>query len=116
MTVTDKKSSIINLTEAAYSQVKYLLQNRGKQSLGIRVSVKSGGCSGLSYVFEYTDNANPRDEMIEEKDIKIFIDAKAVLYLIGTTLDYIDEKVKSGFIFLNPNAKGQCGCGESFHV
>lgn len=109
-------NNIINLTDAAYQQVTHLINKRGKPALGIRVSVKTGGCSGLSYVFEYVDEANPRDEIVQEKEVKVFIDAKAVLYLVGTTLDYIDEKVKSGFIFLNPNAKGQCGCGESFHI
>ncbi len=107
---------LISLTEAASDQVKHLVDNRGKPSLGIRVSVKSGGCSGLTYVFEYADEANPNDEVVEDKGIKVFIDVKAVLYLAGTTLDYFDEKIRSGFVFINPNAKGQCGCGESFHI
>ncbi|MCE2993037.1 MAG: HesB/IscA family protein [Alphaproteobacteria bacterium] len=107
---------IIKVTSVAAERVRFLLGKRDKASLGIRVGVKSGGCSGLSYTFEYCDVENPADEKIVDQDVTVFIDAKAVLYLIGTTLDYVDEKTKSGFVFVNPNEKGKCGCGESFHV
>ncbi len=111
-----KKRSIISLTQAAADRINDLINARDKPSLGIRVGVKVGGCNGLSYKFEYCDERIPSDEEVYEKGVKVFIDIKAVLYLVGTQLDYIDEKVRSGFIFINPNIKGQCGCGESFSV
>lgn len=110
------RPAVIQITEAAAERVKLLLAKRDKKALGIRVGVKSGGCSGLSYTFEYCDELNKLDDVITDKGVTVFIDAKAVLYLIGTTLDYVDEKIKSGFVFVNPNEKGKCGCGESFHV
>lgn len=106
----------IQITDAAVERVKFLLDKRGKESLGVRVGVKKGGCSGLSYIIEYADELNKFDEVVEEKGIKVIIDPKAVIYLIGTTMDFIEEKTKSGFVFVNPNEKGRCGCGESFHV
>ncbi len=107
---------IINITEAAAERIKFLIAQREKLTFGIKVGVSSGGCSGLSYTFQYADEAAKFDEVIEDKDVKVLIEPKAVMYLIGTTLDYVDEDVKSGFVFINPNVKGQCGCGESFHV
>lgn len=110
-------TGIITLTDAAASRIKYLLNKRTEQStLGIRIGVKSGGCSGLSYTFEYADNKNPSDEEVSDKGVTVFIDPKAVLYLIGTKLDYKDEKTRSGFVFINPNEKSKCGCGESFNT
>lgn len=108
--------AIINLTEAAAQRVKFLIEQRDKPTAGIRVKVKSGGCSGLSYVFEYADTKEKLDEEIQDKGVKVFIDAKAVMYLIGSTMDYIEEETKSGFSFLNPNEKGKCGCGQSFNI
>lgn len=107
---------IIKVTDVAAERVKFLLAKRDKPSLGIRVGVKSGGCSGLAYTFEYCDVESNADEKIVDRDVTVFIDPKAILYLIGTTLDYVDEKTKSGFVFINPNEKGKCGCGDSFHV
>ncbi|MFI4983837.1 MAG: HesB/IscA family protein [Rickettsiales bacterium] len=107
---------IIKITETAAQQVKFLLQKREKPSVGIRIGVKSGGCSGLSYTFEYADQQNTLDEIVEERGVTILVEPKAVMHIIGTTLDFVDEKVKSGFVFNNPNAKAHCGCGESFKV
>jgi iron-sulfur cluster assembly protein len=107
---------IINITDTAAEQIKNLISNHEKPVLGIRISIKSGGCSGLSYSFEYAYEQKPTDEIVEDKGISIFIEQKAVIYLLGTTLDYIDQKVRSGFVFINPNEKGRCGCGSSFHV
>jgi iron-sulfur cluster assembly protein len=106
----------ITITDAAAHRVKALLDQRGKESLGIRVGVKKGGCSGLAYTIEYADELQKFDEVVEEKGVKVIIDPKAIIYLIGTQMDFIDEKLKSGFVFTNPNEKGKCGCGESFHV
>ena len=107
---------MIVISERAAQQIKTLLAQRNKPALGIRVNVKAGGCSGLSYVVEYADTQGQYDEVIEDKNVKLFIDPKAVMYLIGSEMDYIEEKFKSGFVFNNPNEKGSCGCGESFHV
>ena len=106
----------ITITDNAAARVQALLSARGKPSAGIRVGVKKGGCSGLSYVIEYADDLQKFDEVVEDKGIKVIIDPKAIMYLIGTEMDYVEEKLKSGFIFRNPNEKGRCGCGESFHV
>ncbi|MBM3468591.1 MAG: iron-sulfur cluster assembly accessory protein [Alphaproteobacteria bacterium] len=106
----------ITLTDAAFERVKFLLEKRGKPSAGIRISLKTKGCSGLSYALEYADDKNPLDEIMEIEGITIMIDPKAVLFILGTEMDYIEEKMQSGFIFKNPNEKGRCGCGKSFHV
>ena len=107
---------ILEVTDLASTKVQELLSNRGKPSVGVRVGVKQGGCSGLSYYIEYADEVDKYDEIVEDKGVKILIQPKAVMYLLGTTMDYMDTKIKSGFIFKNPNEKGKCGCGESFHV
>ena len=106
----------ITLTDAAFDRVKTLLAERGKPSLGIRISIRTKGCSGLSYSLEYADDKDPLDEMMEIKGVTILIDPKAILFILGTEMDYVEEKMQSGFIFQNPNAKGHCGCGKSFHV
>ncbi len=106
----------VTLTDAAAEQIKNLLASRGKESLGVRVGVRSGGCSGLAYTIEYADDVRKFEEVIDEKGVKVLIDPKAILYLIGTTMDFKQDKFKSGFVFVNPNEKGRCGCGESFHV
>lgn len=106
----------MSLTEQAAKQVKELLKQRGKPSLGIRIGVKAGGCSGLKYFIEYADEKQPYDELISEQDVTILIDPKALMYLLGTQMDFVSEQFKSGFIFTNPNEKGKCGCGSSFNV
>ncbi len=122
-TATDKPKSEpksrpapIKLTEAAAAQIKALLAQRGKESLGVRVGVRNAGCSGLAYTLEYVDEADPFDELVEEKGVTVLIDPKAIMFLLGTEMDYVEENLKSGFTFTNPNEKGRCGCGESFHV
>ncbi|WHQ46603.1 MAG: iron-sulfur cluster assembly accessory protein [Candidatus Midichloria sp.] len=108
--------NIISITKTAANRIKALIAQRNKVTAGIRIGVKQGGCSGLAYTFEYVDEKNPADEEVVDKDVVIFIAPKAVLYLVGTELDYKDERVKSGFVFINPNEKGKCGCGESFYT
>ena len=107
---------MITITSGAIEQVKKLLKDRGKYSEGIRIGVKTKGCSGLSYTIEYVDEINSGDEKIITDDINVFIDPKATLFLIGTIMDYVEDDLQSGFQFTNPNEKGRCGCGESFHV
>lgn len=107
----------ITVTQAAIGRVKALLAQRGKPSAGVRVGVRTRGCSGLTYTLEYADAKGPADEVVEpEAGITIFIDPKASMFVFGTEMDFVEEKLQSGFVFRNPNEKGRCGCGESFHV
>ena len=106
----------ITITDAAAERVKSLLAKRGKPSVGIRIGVRSKGCSGLSYTLEYADKRDPMDELVEQHGVTVLIDPKATLFILGTEMDYVEEKLQSGFVFRNPNEKGRCGCGESFHV
>lgn len=108
--------SPITITPAAVARINTLLAARGKPSAGIKIGVRTKGCSGLSYTVEYADQVEKFDEVVDTGDFKLFIDPKAVLFLIGTEMDFVEEKLKSGFTFRNPNEKGRCGCGESFHV
>ena len=107
---------IIKLTDNAANRIKEIMSSAKKEVLGVRVSVKSGGCAGMTYVMEYLKKTNPNDEIIEDKGVKIFIDSAAVIYLLGTKMDYIKEEFSSTFIFKNPNETERCGCGESFKV
>lgn len=107
---------LVTISDAALTRIHALLDKRGKPSAGIKVGVRTRGCSGLSYTIEYADEVNKFDEVVERDGVKVLIDPKAVMFLIGTEMDYVEEQLKSGFIFRNPNEKGRCGCGESFHV
>jgi len=82
----------------------------------VRVGIRNAGCSGLAYTLEYADAAESFDEVVEDKGVRVLIDPKAMMFLLGTEMDYVEEKLKAGFVFHNPNEKGKCGCGESFHV
>jgi iron-sulfur cluster assembly protein len=106
----------ITITDSAAERIRQLMAQRGKPSAGIRVGVRSRGCSGLTYTIEYADDVQSYDEVVEEKGVKVIIDPKAIMFLLGTQMDFVEEKLKSGFTFVNPNEKGRCGCGESFHV
>ena len=108
--------AVMSLSDSAAERVKALLSKRGKPSVGIRVGIRTKGCSGLSYTIEYADEKGKFDEVVEQKGVTVLIDPKAVMFLIGTQMDYVEEKLKSGFTFVNPNEKARCGCGESFHV
>jgi iron-sulfur cluster assembly protein len=106
----------MTVTEAAADRVKALLDKRGKPSAGVRIGVRSAGCSGLSYTLEYADERGEHDEVVEDHGVTLLIDPKASMFLLGTEMDYVEDKLQSGFVFNNPNEKGRCGCGESFHV
>lgn len=106
----------MSLTEAAAQRIQALLAKRGKPSVGIRIGVRSRGCSGLTYTVEYADEKGKFDEIVEDKGVTVLIDPKASMFIIGTEMDFIEDKLQSGFTFRNPNEKGRCGCGESFHV
>lgn len=104
----------ITLSNSAATRIKEIMSKDEKNSLGVRVGVKSGGCAGMSYIIEYAKEINSNDEVIEDKGVKVFIDAGAIMYLLGTEMDYKKEEFSSNFIFKNPNETERCGCGESF--
>lgn len=106
----------ITLTDAAAERVKAMLAKRGKPSAGIRIGVRTKGCSGMSYTLEYADEKSQFDEVVEQKGVTVLIDPKAAMFVFGTEMDWVEEKMQAGFVFRNPNEKGRCGCGESFHV
>lgn len=105
----------IKVSDAAAQRAQSFLANRGK-GLGLRLGVKTTGCSGLAYVLEFVDELNADDEVFEDNGVKIIIDGKSLVYLDGTELDFAKEGLNEGFQFNNPNANGECGCGESFNV
>lgn len=105
----------ITVTDSAASHVQGFLEKRGK-GIGLRLGIKTTGCSGLAYVLEFADEVNPEDEVFESNGIKVIVDPKSMVYLDGTQLDYTREGLNEGFKFDNPNVKDECGCGESFTV
>jgi iron-sulfur cluster assembly protein len=108
---------MINVTDKAKERISTLLTEEGRTvNHNIRVSVKGGGCSGLMYDLDFDDKINPADQVFEDKGVKILVDKKSLLYLLGTTLDFSDGLNGKGFQFINPNASRTCGCGESFSV
>ncbi len=109
--------SLITLTDAAAARVRKLMAAAGEEPvLGLRVGVKTRGCSGLSYFVEYAKDQKKFEDVVEDKGVRIFIDPTAVMFLIGTEMDYVEDKLQSGFVFSNPNEAARCGCGESFSV
>ena len=107
---------IITLSDNAAQRIKEIMSKAESNAVGVRVGVKSGGCAGMSYIMEYTKEINPNDEIIEEKGVKLFVDPGAIMYLLGTEMDYKIEEFSSSFIFKNPNETERCGCGESFKI
>ena len=107
---------VISLSDQAADRIKEIMSSADNSPIGVRVGVKSGGCAGMSYIMEYTKEINPNDEVIEDKGVKVFVDTAAVMYLLGTEMDYKIEELSSTFVFNNPNETERCGCGESFKV
>ena len=107
---------VMSLTDAAASRVKDIIANTDKPIAGLRVGVKNGGCAGMSYTMEFAESVTPLDEVIEEKGVKVLIDPKAVLFLLGSEMDFKVDKLSSTFTFRNPNETSACGCGESVAI
>ena len=107
---------VITLSDRAADRVKEIMAQTKETIVGVRVGVSSGGCAGMSYVMEYAKKINPNDEIIEDKGVKVLIDPKAIMYLLGTEMDYKKEELASTFVFKNPNETESCGCGESFKI
>ena len=105
---------IIKLSDNAAERIKLIMSKAENSAVGVRVGIKSGGCAGMSYVMEYAKEIKPNEEIIEEKGVKVLIDPKAIIYLLGTEMDYKEDKFSSQFVFKNPNETERCGCGESF--
>ena len=109
-------SNILSLTDNAKNRIKDIISKSESKTLGVRIAVTSGGSAGYSYEMNYVDNINPADEFIDEDGIKVFIDPGAIMFLLGSTMDFTTDKFKSGFVFMNPNETERCGCGESFKI
>jgi iron-sulfur cluster assembly protein len=113
MATSRPRPQVMRLSEAAAGRIKELMGQSDRPIAGIRVGVKNGGCAGMSYTMEYAERANPTDEVVDDKGVRLLIDPKAVLFLLGTEMDFKVDKLSSGFVFNNPNQTSACGCGES---
>ena len=107
---------VVTLTDAAAERVKEIMSGADKPVVGLRVGVRNGGCAGMSYTMEMAEEVGPLDEVVEDKGVRVLIDPKAVLFLLGTQMDFQTSKMSSGFVFNNPNQTSACGCGESVAI
>jgi iron-sulfur cluster assembly protein len=107
------RPQVMRLTDAAASRIKHVMGNAQRPIAAVRVGVKNGGCAGMSYTMEYAESIGPHDEVVEDKGVKVLIDPKAVMFLLGTEMDYKADKLSAQFVFNNPNQTSACGCGES---
>ena len=111
-----ERPKAVRLTDAAATRIREIMDNAEGQYKGVRVGVTNGGCAGMSYTMDYAEDVKPLDEVVEDKGVKIFIDPKAILFLIGTEMDFVREKLGARFVFNNPNQTAACGCGESVAI
>ena len=116
MATARPRPQVMRLTDAAADRIKAVMARADKPVAGLRVGVKNGGCAGMEYTMEYADAVKPTDEIVEDKGVKILIDPKAVLFLLGTEMDFKTEKLSAQFVFKNPNQTSACGCGESVQL
>ena len=107
---------VMKLTDAAAERVREIMAKSDKPVVGLRIGVKNGGCAGMEYTMEWAEDQKPFDEVVEDKGVKVLIDAKAMMFLLGTEMDYQTSTLKSGFVFNNPNQVSACGCGESVQL
>jgi iron-sulfur cluster assembly protein len=110
------RPAVMNVTEAAAARVRELVERAGKPVAGVRVGVKNGGCAGMSYTMDLAETVAKGDEVVEAQGVKVLIDPKAVLFLLGTTMDFSVDKMSAKFVFRNPNETSACGCGESVSI
>lgn len=113
MVMSRPRPKVMTLTDAAAERVKAIMARASKPVIALRLGVKNGGCAGMEYTMEWAEHKKPLDEVVEDHDVTLFIDPKAVLFLLGTQMDYKESMLKSGFVFNNPNQTSACGCGES---
>ena len=116
MTAMRPRPKVMTLTETAAERVRDIVTRSERPVAGLRIGVKNGGCAGMEYTMEWAERQEALDEVVEDKGVKLFIDPKAVLFLLGTQMDYKVEQLKSGFVFNNPNQTSACGCGESVQL
>jgi len=116
MAAVRPRPQVMRLTEAAAERIRTVMANAGHPIAAVRVGVKNGGCAGMAYTMEYADRIDPLDEVIEDKGVRILVDPKAVLFLLGTEMDYKVDKLSAQFVFNNPNQTSACGCGESVQL
>jgi iron-sulfur cluster assembly protein len=114
--VKRERPKAVRLSDAAAARIHEIVAGAGGQYQGVRVGVTNGGCAGMSYTMDYAESAQPLEEVVEDKGVKIFIDPKAILFLIGTEMDFVREKLGARFVFNNPNQTAACGCGESVSI
>jgi iron-sulfur cluster assembly protein len=107
---------VIRLSQNAAERIKEIMSKAEEKAIGVRVGVKTGGCAGMSYIMEYAKDIKPNEEIVEDRGVKVLIDPKAIIYLLGTEMDYKKEEFSSTFVFNNPNETERCGCGESFKI
>lgn len=110
------KPQVMKLTDAAAERVREIMAKSDRPVVGLRIGVKNGGCAGMEYTMEWAEDQKPFDEVVEDKGVKVLIDAKAMMFLLGTEMDYQTTTLKSGFVFNNPNQVSACGCGESVQL
>ncbi|HEY0281802.1 MAG TPA: iron-sulfur cluster assembly accessory protein [Rhizomicrobium sp.] len=111
-----ERPKAVRLTEAAAARIREIMAGAKGRYQGVRVGVTNGGCAGMAYTMDYAESAQPLEEVVEDKGVKIFIDPKAILFLIGTEMDFVREKLGARFVFNNPNQTAACGCGESVSI
>jgi len=116
MATARPRPQVMRLTDAAAERIKAVMARADKPVAGVRVGVKNGGCAGMEYTMEYADEVRPTDEVVVDKGVKLLIDPKAVLFLLGTEMDFKTEKLSAQFVFNNPNQTSACGCGESVQL
>ena len=110
------RPAVLTITEAAAKRIRDLMANAASETAGLRVGVKNGGCAGMEYTMDWADEKRPFDEVVEDKGARVMIEAKALMFLLGTQMDYQSTALKSGFVFNNPNQTSACGCGESVEI
>ena len=111
-----ERPKVMRLTDAAAARIHEIMKQSEGQYIGVRVGVTNGGCAGQAYTMDYAEDQKPLDEVVEDKGVRIFVDPKAVMFLVGTEMDYVREKLATRFIFHNPNQTEACGCGESVTI